>query len=123
MNYSKKVLGYLENPENVGTLPDANASASVGNVNCGDIMTFTLKIDPKTKIIEDIRFKVYGCPAAIASASMTTVLVKGKPTEEAKQLTHDNIVDALDGLPPVKMHCSSLAIEALKTAIETWETN
>lgn len=116
MQYSDKVLDHFSNPRNVGELEDANGVGEVGNAKCGDIMKIYLKIS-EDEIIEDVKFKTFGCGAAIATSSMATELVKGKTLAEALKLTNKAVADALDGLPPVKMHCSVLAEEALRSAI------
>ncbi len=116
--YSDKVMDHFENPRNVGELTDANGVGTVGNAKCGDIMRMYLKVE--NGIIVDVRFKTFGCGAAIATSSMATELVKGKTLEEALKLTNQAVADALDGLPPVKMHCSLLAEEAIKAAIEDY---
>lgn len=115
MLYSEKVMDHFANPRNVGELPDANAVGEVGNAKCGDIMRIYLKI--VNNVIEEVSFKTFGCGAAIATSSMATELVKGKTVEEALQLTNKAVAEALDGLPPVKMHCSMLAEEAVHAAI------
>jgi len=113
--YSDKVLDHFSNPRNVGELEDANAVGTVGNPKCGDIMKMYLKIEDG--VIVDAKFKTFGCGAAVATSSMATELVKGKRVEDALKLTNQAVVDALDGLPPAKIHCSVLAEEAIKTAI------
>ena len=115
MMYSPKVMDHFVNPRNMGELEDANAVGEVGNPVCGDIMKFSLKI--KDGIIEDVRFKTFGCGAAVATSSMATELIKGKPIEEALKLTNTAVVEALDGLPPVKIHCSVLAEQVVKAAV------
>jgi nitrogen fixation NifU-like protein len=115
--YSDKVLDHFTNPRNVGEIEDASGVGEVGNMKCGDIMKMYLKINDETNVIEDVSFKTFGCGAAIATSSMSTEMIKGKTIEEALQLTNKAIADALDGLPPVKMHCSVLAEEALKAAL------
>ena len=115
MLYSEKVMDHFANPRNVGELQDANAVGEVGNAKCGDIMRIYLKI--VDNVIEEVSFKTFGCGAAIATSSMATELVKGKTVEEALQLTNKAVAEALDGLPPVKMHCSMLAEEAVHAAI------
>ncbi|MBE7043682.1 MAG: Fe-S cluster assembly scaffold protein NifU [Ruminococcaceae bacterium] len=115
MLYSEKVMDHFANPRNVGELPDANGIGEVGNAKCGDIMRIYLKIEDN--VIQDVTFKTFGCGAAIATSSMATELVKGKTIEEALQLTNKAVAEALDGLPPVKMHCSMLAEEAVHAAI------
>lgn len=116
MQYSEKVLDHFTNPRNVGELADANGIGEVGNAKCGDIMKIYLKVSDN-EIIEDVKFKTFGCGAAIATSSMATEMVKGKSLEEALKLTNKAVAEALDGLPPVKMHCSVLAEEALRSAI------
>lgn len=116
MDYSEKVMDHFANPRNVGVLEDANAVGEVGNAKCGDIMKMYLKISDDG-IITDISFKTFGCGAAVATSSMATEMVKGKSIAEALQLTNKAVAEALDGLPPVKMHCSVLAEEAIHAAI------
>ena len=120
MEYSKKVMDHFANPRNVGLLEDANAVGTVGNQKCGDIMKMMLKIE--NDIIVDVRFQTFGCGAAVATSSMATELVKGKSIQEALQLTNAAVMEALDGLPPVKVHCSVLAEEALKSALADYYT-
>ena len=108
-------MDHFTNPRNVGEIPDANGIGEVGNPQCGDIMKMYLKI--KDNVIVDVKFKTFGCGAAIATSSMATELVKGKTIEEALKLTNKAVVEALDGLPPVKIHCSVLAEQAIKTAL------
>lgn len=115
--YSEKVMDHFSNPRNVGEIPDANAVGQVGNPKCGDIMKIYMKINDDTKVIEDVKFKTFGCGAAIATSSMATELVKGKTINEALELTNQAVADALDGLPPIKMHCSNLAEEAVHAAL------
>ena len=115
MNYSPKVMDHFMNPRNVGEIEDASAVGEVGNAVCGDIMRIYLKIE--NDIITDCKFKTFGCGAAIATSSMATELIKGKSIDEALELTNKAVVEALDGLPPVKIHCSVLAEEAVKAAI------
>ena len=112
MQYSEKVLDHFTHPRNVGEIEDANGVGEVGNAKCGDIMKIYLKVSDDG-IIEDVKFKTFGCGAAIATSSMATEMVKGKSLEEALKLTNKAVAEALDGLPPVKMHCSVLAEEAL----------
>ena len=119
--YSEKVMDHFTNPRNVGELPDANAVGEVGNLKCGDIMKIYLRVE--NDVITDIRFKTFGCASAIASSSMATELVKGKTVEEAWNLTNRAVAEALDGLPPVKMHCSVLAEEAIHAAINNYRRN
>ncbi|MBE6886534.1 MAG: Fe-S cluster assembly scaffold protein NifU [Oscillospiraceae bacterium] len=120
MLYSEKVMDHFANPRNVGELEDANAIGEVGNVKCGDIMKMYLKIEGG--VITDVRFKTFGCGAAIATSSMATELIKGKTIDEALTLTNQAVVEALDGLPPVKVHCSVLAEQAVKSAIADYYT-
>ena len=116
MQYSEKVLDHFTHPRNVGEIEDANGVGEVGNAKCGDIMEIYLKVSDDG-VIEDVKFKTFGCGAAIATSSMATEMVKGKTLEEALKLTNKAVAEALDGLPPVKMHCSVLAEEALRSAI------
>lgn len=113
--YSEKVMEHFKNPRNVGELEDANGIGEVGNAKCGDIMRMYLKIEDG--VIEDVRFKTFGCGSAIASSSIATELIKGKTIDEAMALTNKAVVEALDGLPPVKIHCSVLAEQAIKSAL------
>lgn len=115
MVYSEKVMEHFANPRNVGELPDANGVGEVGNAKCGDIMKMYLRIEDGT--VKDVRFKTFGCGAAVATSSIATEMIKGKPLEEALKLTNKAVVEALDGLPPVKLHCSVLAEQAVKAAI------
>ena len=117
--YSEKVMDHFRNPRNVGVLEDANGIGEVGNAKCGDIMKMYLKIEDE--IIKDVRFETFGCGSAIASSSMATELIKGKPVAEAKQLTNKAVAEALDGLPDYKMHCSVLAEEAILSALEDYQ--
>ena len=116
--YSEKVMDHFTNPRNVGEIADASGVGTVGNAKCGDIMRIYLKSE--NGIIEDVKFKTFGCGAAIATSSMATEMVKGKSIEEAMKLTNKAVAEALDGLPPVKMHCSLLAEQALKEALEDY---
>ena len=116
--YSDKVMDHFRNPRNVGVLEDANGIGEVGNAKCGDIMKMYLKIEDD--IIQDVKFETFGCGSAIASSSMTTELIKGKPVSEAMQLTNKAVAEALDGLPAYKMHCSVLAEEAIKSALDDY---
>ena len=118
--YSEKVLDHFTNPRNVGELNDANGVGEVGNAVCGDIMKMYLKIE--NGIIEDVSFKTFGCGAAIATSSIATELIKGKSLDEALKLTNKAVVEALDGLPPAKVHCSVLAEQAVKSAISDYYT-
>lgn len=115
MAYSEKVMDHFANPRNVGELEDANGVGEVGNPKCGDIMKMYLKIN--NNIIKDVKFKTFGCGAAIATSSMATELIKGKSIDDALKVTNKAVMEALDGLPPIKVHCSILAEEAIKTAI------
>ena len=117
--YSEKVLDHFKHPRNVGELEDADAEGTVGNPVCGDMMTMYIKVDDGR--IEDIKFKTFGCGAAIATSSMTTELAKGKTLDEALKISRQDVADALDGLPPVKMHCSNLAADALHEAIKSYK--
>ena len=117
--YSDKVLDHFSNPRNVGEIPDADGVGTVGNAKGGDIMRMYLKVDDNG-IITDVKFKTFGCGAAIATSSMATEMVKGKSLKEALKLTNAAVAEALDGLPPVKMHCSLLAEEAVKAAVEDY---
>ena len=116
MKYSEKVMDHFTNPRNVGEIEDADGVGVVGNAKCGDIMKMYLKID-ENDVITDCKFKTFGCGAAIATSSMATELVKGRTVGEALQLTNSAVVEALDGLPAVKVHCSVLAEEAIKSAL------
>ena len=118
--YSEKVMDHFRNPRNVGVLEDANGIGEVGNAKCGDIMKMYLKIEDD--IVKDVKFETFGCGSAIASSSMATELIKGKPVEEARQLTNKAVAEALDGLPDYKMHCSVLAQEAIEAALKDYES-
>jgi len=117
--YSEKVMDHFSNPRNVGEIPDASGSGTVGNAKCGDIMKMDIKVE--NGVIVDVKFKTFGCGAAIATSSMATEMVKGKTLDQALQLTNKAVAEALDGLPPVKMHCSVLAEEAIRAAIEDYK--
>ncbi len=117
--YSEKVMDHFRNPRNVGVLEDANGVGTVGNAKCGDIMKMYLKIEDD--IVKDVKFETFGCGSAIASSSMATELIKGKPVEEARKLTNEAVAEALDGLPDYKMHCSVLAQEAIEAALKDYE--
>ncbi len=121
MEYSEKVMDHFMNPRNVGTIADANAVGEVGNAKCGDIMKIFMKIENDT--IVDIKFQTFGCCAAIATSSMATELIKGKTVSDALNLTNKAVIEALDGLPPVKIHCSVLAEEAVKAALANYFRN
>ena len=114
--YSEKVMDHFANPRNVGEIENADAVGEVGNATCGDIMKMYLKINDN-EVIEDVKFKTFGCGAAIATSSMATELIKGKTVKEALELTNSAVVEALEGLPAVKVHCSVLAEEAVKSAL------
>lgn len=116
MDYSEKVMDHFTNPRNVGEIADASGEGTVGNAVCGDIMRIYLDIDDDG-IIQDAKFKTFGCGAAIATSSMATELVKGKTVQEALEVTNKAVMEALDGLPPVKVHCSLLAEEAIHAAL------
>ena len=116
MLYSEKVMDHLAHPRNVGQLEDANAVGEVGNMKCGDIMKIYLKID-ENEVIQEVKFQTFGCGAAVATSSMATEMVKGKTVQEAMLLTNAAVAEALDGLPPVKVHCSVLAEQAVKAAV------
>ncbi|MBQ4263723.1 MAG: Fe-S cluster assembly scaffold protein NifU [Bacilli bacterium] len=118
--YSEKVMDHFENPRNVGVIEDASGVGTVGNPVCGDVMKIYLKIEDN--IIKDVKFKTFGCASAIATSSMATELIKGKSVDEALNITNKAVAEALDGLPPVKMHCSVLAEEAIKAAIEDYKS-
>ena len=116
--YSEKVMDHFNNPRNVGIIEDADGVGEVGNARCGDIMKIYLKIE--NGIIADVKFKTFGCGSAIASSSMATELIKGKPLSQALELTNKAVAEALDGLPAHKMHCSVLAEEAIRSAIKDY---
>ena len=116
--YSEKVMDHFRNPRNVGEIPDADGVGTVGNPVCGDMMSIYIKV--KDNRLEDIKFKTFGCGAAIATSSMITELAKGKTLEEGLEISRKDVADALDGLPPVKMHCSNLAADALHAAIQDY---
>ena len=117
--YSEKVMDHFANPRNVGEIENASGSGTVGNAKCGDIMKMDIKVE--NGVIVDVKFKTFGCGAAIATSSMATEMVKGKTIEEALKLTNKAVAEALDGLPPVKMHCSLLAEQAIHAAIEDYK--
>ena len=116
--YSEKVMEHFANPRNVGEIKDADGIGKVGNPVCGDLMWIYIKV--KDNKLEDVKFKTFGCGAAIATSSMITEMAKGKTLEEALKITRRDVADALDGLPPVKMHCSNLAADGLHAAIEDY---
>lgn len=120
--YSEKVMDHFRNPRNVGVIEDANGVGEVGNAVCGDIMKIYLKIN-SDEVIEDVKFETFGCGSAIASSSMATQMIKGKPVSEALKLTNQAVTEALDGLPLHKVHCSVLAEEAIKKAVNDYYEN
>ena len=117
--YSEKVMDHFANPRNVGEIEGASGSGTVGNAKCGDIMKMDIQVEDN--VIVDVKFKTFGCAAAVATSSMATEMVKGKTIDEALALTNKAVAEALDGLPPVKMHCSLLAEEAIHAAIEDYQ--
>ena len=119
--YSEKVMEHFRNPHNVGEIPDASGIGNVGNPVCGDIMRLYIKVD-ENEVITDAKFKTFGCGAAIATSSMVTDLVKGKTVDEALKVSNSAVAEALGGLPKIKMHCSVLAEEALRSAISDYKT-
>ena len=121
MQYSQKVMDHFMNPRNVGEIENASGIGEVGNAKCGDIMRVYLQIEDN--VISDVKFKTFGCGSAIATSSMATEMIKGKTIEEALKLTNKAVADALDGLPPVKMHCSVLAEQAVKAALIDYAKN
>ena len=122
MNYSEMVMEHFNNPRNMGEIPDADGIGLVGNPICGDMMKIMIKVNKETEVIEDIKFKTFGCGAAIASSSMVTELVKSKKltVDEALKITNESVIEALGGLPPTKKHCSVLAEQGLQSAIEDY---
>lgn len=118
--YTEKVMDHFSNPRNMGELEDANGVGMVGNAKCGDIMQMFIKVNDEG-VIEDISFKTFGCGAAIATSSMATEMIKGKTVDEALKLSNSAVVEALEGLPPAKIHCSVLAEEAVKKAVEDYQ--
>lgn len=120
MLYSDKVFDHFSNPRNVGEIENADGVGEVGNAKCGDIMKMYIKVD--NGIISDVKFKTFGCGAAVATSSMATELIKGKSIDDALKLTNKAVVEALDGLPPVKLHCSVLAEQAIKAALSDYYT-
>lgn len=117
--YSDKVMDHFRNPRNVGEIPDADGIGEVGNPTCGDIMKIYIKVTDE--VIEEIKFKTFGCGAAIATSSMVTEMARGRKVDDAAALSNKNVAEALDGLPPIKMHCSNLAADALHAAIEDYK--
>jgi nitrogen fixation NifU-like protein len=118
--YTEKVMDHFANPRNVGEIADANGIGEIGNAVCGDIMKIYLKVEDNR--IKDVKFKTFGCGAAIATSSMVTEMVMGKTIEEALEITNQAVAEALDGLPPQKMHCSNLAADAMHKAIEDYQS-
>lgn len=118
MEYSAKVMEHFTNPHNVGEIPDANGVGEIGNAKCGDIMKMYLKIE--NDVVVDVKFKTYGCASAIATSSIATDMIKGQPISEVLKLTNSAVVEALDGLPAVKIHCSVLAEQAVKAALSDY---
>jgi nitrogen fixation NifU-like protein len=116
--YTEKVMDHFRNPRNMGEIPDADGVGTVGNPICGDLMTMYIRV--KDNRVKDIKFKTFGCGAAVATSSMVTEIAKGKTLEEAMKITRASVADSLGGLPPVKMHCSNLAADALHAAIEDY---
>jgi len=116
--YSQKVMEHFRNPRNMGEIPDADGVGTVGNPICGDMMKIFIKV--KDNRLEDVKFKTFGCGAAIATSSMITELAKGKTIDEAMKITRSDVADALEGLPPIKMHCSNLAADGLRAAMEDY---
>lgn len=119
--YNDKVMMHFKKPKNMGEIKNPDAKAQVGNPRCGDLLSVTMKIDKKTKIIKDIKFKTFGCVAAVACSSVTTELVKGKTIDEAKKLTKQDVVKEFGDLPAIKVHCSLLSTDAVKKAIQDYE--
>ena len=120
--YTEKVTDHFTHPRNIGEVKDANGVGTVGDAKCGDIMQMFIKVNDDG-IIEDVGFKTFGCGAAIATSSMATELIKGKSVDDALKLTNSAVVEALEGLPPVKLHCSVLAEEAVKAAVDNYKEN
>ncbi|MCW3975919.1 MAG: Fe-S cluster assembly scaffold protein NifU [Candidatus Bathyarchaeota archaeon] len=123
--YSKEVMNHFRNPHNLGEMNEADGIGKVGNPLCGDVMRIYIKVSESEKgeeIIKDIKFQTFGCVAAIATSSMVTELAKGKTIDEAMKITRNNVADSLDGLPPIKMHCSNLAADALHAAIKDYKS-
>ena len=119
MEYSEKVMDHFANPRNTGVIENPSGEGTVGNPTCGDLMTIYIDVD-ENEVIKDIKFKTFGCGSAIATSSMITEMALGKTIDEALQITRDDVADELDGLPPVKMHCSNLAADALAAAIKNY---
>lgn len=121
MEYSDKVMDHFSNPRNVGVIENASGEGTVGNPTCGDLMTIYIDVDDN-EVIQDIKFKTFGCGAAIATSSMITEIANGKTIDEALEISKNDVAEALDGLPPVKMHCSNLATDALTKAINDYKS-
>ena len=119
--YSEKVMDHFANPRNSGIIENASGEGTVGNPTCGDLMTIYIDVD-ENEVIQDIKFETFGCGAAIATSSMITEIAKGMTVDEALEITRNDVADALDGLPPVKMHCSNLAADALTEAIKNYKS-
>ena len=119
--YSEKVMDHFANPRNSGIIEDASGEGTVGNPTCGDLMTIYIDVDDN-EVIQDIKFETFGCGAAIATSSMITEIAKGMTVDEALEITRNDVADALDGLPPIKMHCSNLAADALTEAIKDYKS-
>ena len=119
MEYSEKVMDHFANPRNTGVIENPSGEGTVGNPTCGDLMTIYIDVD-ENEVIKDIKFKTFGCGSAIATSSMITEMAMGKTIDEALEITRDDVADELDGLPPVKMHCSNLAADALAAAIKNY---
>ena len=118
--YSEKVMDHFANPRNSGIIENASGEGTVGNPTCGDLMTIYIDVD-ENEVIQDIKFETFGCGAAIATSSMITEIAKGMTVDEALEITRNDVADALDGLPPIKMHCSNLAADALTEAIKDYK--
>jgi nitrogen fixation NifU-like protein len=119
--YSEKVMDHFANPRNSGIIENASGEGTVGNPTCGDLMTIYIDVDDD-EVIQDIKFETFGCGAAIATSSMITEIAKGMTVDEALEITRNDVADALDGLPPIKMHCSNLAADALTEAIKDYKS-
>lgn len=118
--YSEKVMDHFQHPRNVGKMEDADGVGEVGNARCGDIMRMYIKVDPETRIITDVKFNTFGCGSAIAASSMATEMIRGKTIDQALALSNKAVAEALDGLPPQKLHCSVLAEEAVRAAVRDY---
>ena len=121
LKYTDKVMDHFLHPRNLGEIENADAKVIEGNLRCGDQIQMQIKVNPETKVIEDIKFKSFGCASNIATASVVTELAKGKTLDQAKKITNKDVAEFLGSLPPMKMHCSNLAADALRKAIENWE--